>query len=68
MFRKRKRNDPPPSDTLEFSCNGTRVLYEYVVELYRIVGRLEGGQKLRDALILAMFAGIVSVVVKLWAG
>ena len=68
MFKARKRKDPPLADALEFSSNGAKVLYEYVVELYRAVGRLEGSQKLRDGLLLAMFAGMISLVVKLWMG
>ena len=63
-----KRNNPPSSDSLDFTSSGGRAIYEHLIKLYDRVGRLEGTQKVLLALILAILGAIISVVVKVWGG
>ena len=68
MKPKKKLGDPPSADTLEFTTNGLRAIYEHLIILHDRVGRLEGTQKVILALVLAVTGAIISVAVKVWGG
>ena len=65
---KRKKPDPPGADELEFASSGSRVMYQYIIDLYTRVGRLEGTQKVILGLVLAVLGALISVALKVFGG
>lgn len=65
---KKNRPPPPSPEELTFDSPGSRVMYSYVIDLYRRVGNLEGTQKVLLALLLVILSALVSVAVKVFTG
>jgi len=60
----RAKSDPSPES---FNSRELKVIYEHILELYRIVGRLEGAQKVLVLLVVSALGVLIATAIRVFA-